>query len=278
MRRLQIMLIAVLCVVSAVFAGAKFMQMRSESDIPPEIQCSKEILDISVKQDESVLLSGMSASDPQDGDLTDRIMVAGLSKLISEDSAKITYLVFDSDGNMASYVRTVRYLDYRMPEIEVIDALNFSRDETLGIISNLRVEDAIDGDISDQIRISTLRSTSDSNVFSIVAQVTNSMGDTAKVELPVIIMETNPARPVIYLQEYLTYLEQGSTFDSNRYIRGILVNRKGVPAREAVVETNLDTSVPGTYWVYYSYSANGMTGMAIQTVVVKPMGGAQNES
>ena len=276
MRRVKILLITALCIVSVLFAGTKYLQIRSGQDVAPEIACSKEILDISVFQDESVLLSGMSASDAQDGDLTSEIIVGGISKLISDNTATVTYLVFDSDDNMASFNRTIRYLDYRRPEIKVTSGMTFSRDETLAIISHLRADDVLDGDISDQIRISTLRSTSDSNIFSVVAQVTNSMGDTAKVELPVVMMESDPERPILYLSEYLTYVEQGSVFNPKSYIRSVSVNGKGVPTSDVVWESEVDTAVPGTYWVKYSYSSGGSTGIVMQTVIVEPMGGGEN--
>lgn len=277
MRRVKILLIAALCIVSCLFAGAKWMQIRSGQNVPPEITCSKEILDISVLQGEEVLLSGMSAFDEQDGDLTAKILVGGISKLISDNTAKVTYLVFDSDDNMASFVRTIRYLDYHRPEINVTKAMNFTRDETMEIISHLKAIDVMDGDISDRIRISTLRATNDSNIFSVVAQVTNSMGDTAKMELPVVMMESDPDRPVLYLSEYLTYVEQGSVFNPRSFVRSVSVSGKSVPTSDVVWDSGVDTAVPGVYWVRYSYSSGGKTGMVMQTVVVEPMGGGEVE-
>lgn len=277
MRRVRFLLLAALIIVSALFAGTKYLQHFSGRDVPPEIECPQDILDISVLQDEAVLLSGVTASDAQDGDLTQEIMVAGISKLISDNTAKVTYMVFDSDDNMAMCERTIRYLDYHRPEIEVRSALNFSRDETMGIISRLRVEDVVDGDISDKIRISTLRVTDDSNIYTVVAQVTNSLGDSARQELYVTLMDTDPDRPVIYLSEYLTRISQGDAFEPRDYIRSVSVSRKGVSTSDVYYETNVDTAVPGTYWVKYYYSAQGNTGMVIMTVVVEPTGGAENE-
>ena len=274
MRQIKILLLTALCIVSVLFAGTKYMRIHSGKDIPPVIECSQEVLDISVLQDEAVLLTGMSASDEQDGDLTGQIMVGGISKLISDNTAKVTYMVFDSDDNMATYVRTIRYIDYHRPRIEVSSALNFSRDETLGIISHLRVEDVVDGDISDKIRISTLRVTDDSNIFTVVAQVTNSLGDSAKQELYVVLMDTDPDRPVIYLSEYLTHVEQGSHFDPKSYVRSVSANRKGMPTSDVYWQSNVDTSVPGTYWVKYYYTSDGNTGLTMMTVVVEPTGGA----
>lgn len=277
MRQVRFLLLTALCIVSVLFAGTKYMQISSGKDVPPEITCSQEILDISVLQDDAVLMTGMSASDAQDGDLTGEIMVAGISKLISDNTAKVTYIVFDSDDNMATFVRTIRYIDYHRPEIKVSSALNFSRDETMGIINCMHVEDVVDGDISDKIRISTLRVTSESNIYTVVAQVTNSLGDTAKEELYVVLQDTDPDRPVIYLSEYLARVEQGSAFEPRQFVRSVSVSRKGMPTSDVYWESNVDTAVPGTYYVKYFYTAEGKTGMVIMTVVVEPTGGAESE-
>ena len=57
----------------------------------------------------------VSAYDNQDGDLTSGIVIGGISKLISDNTAKITYMVFDSDNNMARMTRLVKYTDYKKP-------------------------------------------------------------------------------------------------------------------------------------------------------------------
>ena len=270
MRRVKLLLIAAVCVVGVVFAGTRIVQAFSGKEDRPQITCDSETVDVSVLQDESVLLSGVTAWDAQDGDLTGRIMVGGISKLITDNTARITYLVFDSDGNMASVQRTVRYWDYHKPRIDVIRPLVFARSDAMEIISHLQAKDVLDGDISEQIRISTLRTTEETNLYSAVVQVTNSMGDTAKIELPIVVAESDPERPMVYLREYLTHVEQGGTFSTDGNVRSVYVNRIFTSTEGVYVEGEVDTSVPGVYWVRYYFTQNGKTGMTVQTVVVEP--------
>lgn len=277
MRIVKRLLIAVLCLVSVVFVGTRVARVRSGRDVAPEISCDQALLEVSVLQDEQVLLTGMTAYDRQDGDLTDQILVAGTSKLIGNDTAKVTYLVFDSDDNMASFERTIRYLDYHRPEITVTGPMSFARDGSVAILECLSATDVIDGDISQQLRVSTLRATQDSNVYVVVAQVTNSMGDTARVELPVVLMESDPARPEIELREYLVYVEQDSDFQPGRYVKGVSVGQKELSVREVAWDSEVDTSQPGTYWVKYTCENAGSVGITMLTVVVEPKGGEGNE-
>lgn len=277
MRFVKRLLIAVLCVVSVVFVGTRVTQAHSGRNIPPEISCDQALLEVSVLQDEQVLLSGITAYDQQDGDLTDQILVAGTSKLIGEDTAKVTYLVFDSDDNMASLERTIRYLDYHRPEITVNQPMNFSRDGSVAILECLSASDVIDGDISQRIRISTLRATQDSSIYIVVAQVTNSMGDTSRVELPVVLMESDSSRPVIELRSYLVHVEQDSDFQPSRYVKGVSVGRRELSVRDVEWESEVDTTQPGTYWVKYTCDNAGSVGITMLTVVVEPKGGEAHE-
>ena len=148
-------------------------------------------------------------------------------------------------------------------------SMTFTDAESAQMIAMLSATDVIDGDISDSVRISMLKNTERSNVYSVTAQVTNSMGDTARVELPVILEETNPNRPVIKLSEYLVYLEQGSSFDPDSYIETITAQNRAFAASEVVIDNPVDVNEPGTYWVYYTHTANNITGMTILTVVVQ---------
>lgn len=57
------------------------------------------------------------ASDDRDGDLTDQILIKGVTPALADSSAQVTYIVFDSANNMATVTRTVRYTDYQAPAL-----------------------------------------------------------------------------------------------------------------------------------------------------------------
>lgn len=242
----------------------------SDRKIPPQISCPQGVLEISASDGEEVLLSGVTASDEQDGDLTPWITIGGRSKLITNDTAKVTYLVFDSDNNMASCVRRIRYVDYHRPVFEVTEPLVYSTTEEVSMLSRLKATDVVDGDISKNIRVSTLEPTNNSEIFHVSIQVSNSLGDTSVVKLPVLMLESNPRRPEIQLSHSLIYVEKGSKFTPSAYLMGVQVPGVEKPSiADTMVDNQVDTGKPDTYYVTYTYSANDSTGIAILTVVVQ---------
>ena len=246
-----------------------FYQGSSKRLEPPTITCPEEILDVSARDDESALLSGVSALDSQDGDLTDRVIVGGISKLISSNTAKVTYLVFDNDHNMASCVRQIRYTDYRRPQFAIEVPLIYSTTEQVSVLDRISASDVVDGDISSRILVSTLEPTNNSEVYHISVQVTNSVGDTAQLQLPAFLLNYNPLRPTITLTEQLEYVEKGSDFNPASYLLSVQASGASPHLSDVIIENEVDTSTPGTYYVTYTYTHNGNVGTAILTVVVQ---------
>lgn len=263
-----VILLAILVVANVV---SYFYFGASTKGIPPKISCPADVLEITVEQSRvaEVLLKDVAASDQQDGDLTDRITIGGVSKLITKDTAKVTYLVFDNDNNVASCTRKIRYTDYQRPTFKVTEPLIYSTTEEVALLARLKATDVLDGDISESIRVSTLEPTKNSEIFNVTVQVSNSMADTSWVTLPVLIQESNPLRPEIMLSDSLIYLDQGEKFTPSAYILSLRVPGMETSIADITVDNTVDSGKPGTYYVSYSYSANGSTGTAILTVVVQ---------
>lgn len=261
-----IILLALLVVANVV---SYFYLGTSDRKVPPQISCPNEVLEISAADSEAALLIGVTASDEQDGDLTGRITIGGISKLITADTAKVTYMVFDSDNNMASCVRRIRYTDYHRPTFEVTEPLVYASTEEVAMLSRLKATDVVDGDVSKNIRVSTLEPTNNSEIYHVSVQVSNSVGDTSQVTLPVLMLESDPLRPEILLSDSLVYVDQGEKFTPSAYLLDLRVPGMKPSLAEITVDNQVDTGNPGTYYVTYSYSANGSTGVAILTVVVQ---------
>lgn len=269
MRLLKLTLILLLTVVIVLY-GVTFVNQRiSGKDIGPEITCPEEILEISVTDPEDLLLAGVTASDRQDGDLTPKIQILGISKLITNNTAKVTYLVFDSDGNMDSLVRRIRYTDYERPHFSIKRPLLYAKNEAIALLDRLEVTDVIDGDITESVRVSALSATADSEIYTVSLQVTNSMGDTARITLPVVMLEGTSYRPDVRLSTYLVYIEAGSAFNAQSYLSGVQTAEGAGSTANVQVTSTVDASTPGTYYVYYRYPYNGTQGLAILTVVVE---------
>lgn len=269
MRTIKKILIILLAVLSVCYVATRIYLGSSERKEPPVIYCPSEVLEVSATDDESVLLSGITASDPQDGDLTSQVIIGGVSKLISKDTAKVTFMVFDSDDNMGMCVRYIRYTDYRRPQFAITEPLMYSSASEVSLSKRVAATDVVDGDISGRIRVSTLAATDNSEVYDVTIQVTNSMGDTSWLKLPVLVQPTNPLRPVIELSSYLIYMEPGSEFDPAEYITSVTAAQTSAEASDVSISSNVNTAETGTYRVMYTYSANSTTGTAILTVVVQ---------
>ena len=79
--------------------------------VSPVISIPEGILDVRVNDGTEALLAGVTASDNRDGSLTDQIMIQGVSRLLSANTARVTYVVFDGAKNMGTATRTIRYTD-----------------------------------------------------------------------------------------------------------------------------------------------------------------------
>ena len=254
MRAIRWILCALLAVTAVLYTATGVMEHISRTDEGPVIECGEEIIQVSVHASEAELLAGVTASDAQDGDLTDRIIVGDVSKLVGTDLAKVTCLVFDSDDNMASLTRQIRYTDYRRPVFQLTQPLEFASTREAKLLDRVRVTDSVDGDISAKARVSTLWPTDNDRVYSATVTVTNSMGDIADVEVPVIIRSTPCA---IRLRQQIIYVTVGESFDPMTWVTS---DKTGLTAR-----CGGTTEEPGCWWVWYENSND----FAIATVVVE---------
>lgn len=271
MRIIKYLLALLLAVTALLFAMTEIRERVSGKSQGPSIVCDTDTVEISVRDGEDALLTGITARDPQDGDLTGSILVGGISKLITEDTARVTYLVFDSDDNMGTCTRYVRYTDYQRPRFRVDKPLVYTTAGPVRLQERITVLDDIDDPDAVQaaLRVSSLWATENENVFSATVQVTNSMGDTARVSLPVIYRERGSKTPEIRLREQLLYLEAGSDFDPKDYLSAVTSPGEIASVKDVKIDNPVDTSKPGTYWVWYTYTGPIHPGVAILTVVVQ---------
>ena len=269
MRFLRIMLVLVFVAVAVFYGMNKMSSNADEAQQGPEFTCSDEMLNISVSAGRTAMLRGITAADPQDGDLTDRIIISGVSKLLEGNTVKVTYVVVDSDNNLATMTRQARYSDYESPRFTLTEPLVYSSTQNVSMLDRLQAVDAIDGDISHNIRVSYLEETEDPSAYTIDVKVTNSMGDTVAMTLPVTIRDDDEEVPVITLTEYLVYMKQGVTFDGESYIKEITYEGDELYSRYAEISGEVNTAVPGTYYVTYSYTRGDVTGKVSQIVVVE---------
>ena len=237
----------------------------------PVVKLDSDLLHVSLSDGGDAFLSGVTAFDEKDGDLTDRVIVESVSRFIDPGVSVVTYAVCDNDNHVAKASRKVVYDDYTPPYFTLSGSLVFGISQTVNIPKFLGASDSIDGDVSDRVIITTSDyQTNTAGVFYISARVTNSKGDTASLELPVFIEEKRVSAPVITLESYLSYVGVGEECDVFDNLVSAAASN-GTDLMSAVrIDSDLDTGTAGTYFVhYYVTDFEGRTSHEIFTVVVR---------
>ena len=243
-----------------VFVGLKIYTALMVDLTPPVISFDSDIVEVRVGTAEDTLLAGVTALDDRDGDVTDEVMIKGVSQLITADSARITYIAFDSSNNMATASRTIRYTNYEKPRFALSAPLIFPTGGQVSILDQLTAQDVVDGDLSDSIRVTTQNvEVSRAGIYTVTVQVTNSLGDVESLPLKVVMTDSARTSPRVALSSYIVYLDEGQSFHPNSYIT------MPASASAVTVESNVNTNRAGIYEA--TYTCQGDT--VYQTVVVR---------
>lgn len=260
MKLLQRGTVALFILVLACYVGLNLYVSRTVDRTPPVITCDTDAVEVRVGASDSTLLEGVTASDNRDGDLTDTVMIKGVSQLITADTAKVTYIVFDSSNNMATASRTVRYTNYEKPRFSLDTPLIFLAGGKVQLLDRLHASDVIDGDLSDSIRVTTQNvNAGEAGIYTVTVQVTNSLGDVESLPLKVEVIGAGNVNPAVRLSEYIVYLPAGARFSPADYV--IAPADPG----EVEIESDVAASTPGVYEVSYTYRGDTV----YQTVVVR---------
>lgn len=292
LRRFSRLLLAVTLAVFAVF----IFKHRSGVDTRgPVIHADGEVMEVSVKDGEEILLEGITANDSSDGDVTDSVEVENISTFYGDRKRLVTYVAFDSDQHVARATRELRYTDYESPKFSLTEPLQFLPGNV-----NLKVsaEDCLDGDITSAIKlvVDNPISTDQPGQYNVTFQVANSAGDVSSLKVALEIMENQAAgTPVIKLKKYLDYVRAGRRVDLSSYIDTVQIagreyrvvdgdgnfNTGADPGEEIVIGSNLigiqgdvDTHVPGTYKVVFTMTLdrgenNSVSGHTVLYIVVR---------
>ena len=254
MRALRIVTIVLFCICLAAFGVSEIYNEWVKDTTPPVIRFESDLVEYSINSDRNTLLSGVTADDGSP------VQIESISQLVTADTAIVRYIAFDEAGNMGQGARTVRYIDYKKPEFSLTKPLIYSTDSSVKLLDRLYAYDVVDGDLSGNIRITSQNlSVGVEGTYSVMVQVTNSLGDTASLPLTIVVNNemASQSDPPIELSQYLVYLDAGEDFDAASYLVG---GDSGVSITELP-----DSSSPGVYET--KYTADHYT--VIMTVVVR---------
>lgn len=279
MKRINILLLGVLAVAVALFGVYRFWFHDMIDRTGPVITVDEELLEISVKDPEEVLLQGIQAIDKRDGDVTASLLVESIYGITKDNLTTVTYAAFDHSGNVSKIERQVRYKDYRSPRFSLSRSLCVPSGSNFDLLSHVGANDVLDGDINRRVRatlVSDTKSINQVGSHTVRFQVTNDLGDTVVVEMPVEVYDPQWYSAQVELEEYLIYLNKGDVFVPERYlenfvVRGADINvSNGIPANvQCSITDTVDTHTPGVYSVTYTLSqTQNMTTFAGQSVLI----------
>ena len=276
MRNLRIITTVLFVAVSIAFSVLYFYNSTVMDNEAPLIICDGNPLMVSVKATDRELCAGLIAQDNVDGDITDRILVRKISQLVDNNSAIISYAVFDSASNCCTFSRNVIYTDYEAPRFTLSQPLIYNVNGMVTLEDRLTAHDVIDGDITNRMRISsTSLGNTDEGEYPISVQVTNSTGDTSMVILKVMIKNYTSLHPEIYLDDYLIYVDADEPIeleDLREHIVSVRASSHGKSVDPSQVQITGDINYEGrgSNFVTFSYTnETGLTYSVLMTVVVE---------
>ena len=256
------------CVI--LYSVHKTMATGGES---PEIHFDQEEINVKTGTDEKELLKGVTATDKEDGDVTDSVMVEGISHFVEKDVVNVTYVAYDSQNHVARAMRRVHYTDYVSPRFSMSGPMVYLTKNVPDLMNYVGVTDLVDGNISVKAHASFDDSTS---VLAAVGShdvelsVTNSLGDTARLVIPVKVVEDNPHSESLPLKTYLVYVEKGAEFDPMFYLANAdqAVVDPHTGESNVQVSSDVNTFLPGVYSVDYSLMKNDNVSAFTRLIVV----------
>lgn len=248
-----------LCLI--VFWGYRLVVAGSSDSAAPQIYMDSDVLQLSVNASDEEFLQGVTATDGHDGDVTSSLIVESVRLRSVDGTATVRYAAFDRAGNVAKADRQVCFTDYESPRFSLSAPLALQSGVTTDVMDLIGATDILDGDISRRIRATTVSEDPITSVgtHQIEFRVSNSLGDTVKLTLPLEVYSSGSYQATLTLTDYLIYLPVGSRFVPEKYLenfqwRGTTTSLSAGMPDNLVLETDgeVDTKTPGVYSVGYT--------------------------
>lgn len=260
-----------------------FLDARDTDNEAPVISIDDEVISVSVSDPESCLLQGITVWDNRDGDITDSLIIESIYGITEDGCATVTFAAVDHSGNVTKTERVVHYTDYTSPVFTLSEPLVFEFGSYFDVLDCVGAYDIFDGDISRRIKptmLSSGTSVAEEGNHEVQFRVTNSMGDTSQLVLPVEVYPVGAYNAQVVLTDYLVYLPAGTDFEATRYLLQLQTQGDIFDLREGISDSyelnisgEVDTGTPGVYPVAYTVSHwhNGIiyTGYTKLLVVVE---------
>ena len=244
---------------------------RAVGGASPVIQFEQDEIRIKTNDGYEKMLEGVTAADAEDGDVTDSVMVESVSKFIEEDVVNVTYAAFDSQNHVSRAERRIRFTDYQHPRFSMSGPMVFMSKNVSDLMNYIGVTDVIDGDISVKAHASfddTSSALASAGEHQVELSVTNSLGDTVRLQVPVKVVEEVPHSESIPLKAFLVYVERGSEFDPAFYLANADQAAPETGESGLQIDSGVNTAAAGVYAVDYSLIRNEITTAFTRLIVV----------
>lgn len=231
MKNKIVWILSILCIAAAAFS---IFVLQGEDRNEPEIQFTEEIA-YSPDMTEEDLLKGVTATDPEDGDISDRVVVESIVQSNGKDYVKVYYAVVDNSGNGVRTGREVPYAD--------------GADRTETSQPEESAEETVNAE--EEAEETTAEPAEETAAEETPAEETPAPETEAApaAEAPVLTMKTDQAT-----------LARGTAFVYQEYVESITDNKDAQNDlfRELVINGTYDINTPGTYpLIFYTQDSDG---------------------
>ena len=282
-KRTVFMLLMLIAAALSVLVGYMVLDRMYTDSTPPKITIADQVLSVSVSDPREVLLQGVTAQDDLDGDVTPSLVIESLYGIDEEHRATVVYAAFDSSGNVSKAQRQVLFADYHSPRLTLSGPLIFTYGHSFDVYSVLDATDQFDGDVSNKIKatmVSAGSAITEQGLHQVLFRITNSMGDSTQLELPVEVNPSGRYDAEVELTDYLIYLPKGAPFSRQQYLKSLTTYNSEVDLTGVIpdgitirYDGNVDTHTPGvyavTYTVTYTLNQRSFTGYTKLLVVIE---------
>ncbi len=265
MRVLRICVSITACLV--IVASVLLMVLAVDRNIAPEIVCSVDRLEVSVAVTDEELLGYVTATDSEDGDLTEAIVLERGSYFRSPGESWVTYAVCDSGNKVTRLEKKIVFTDYAAPRIDLKSDLIFRSGKTENLTEFVTATDLFDGNISRRLKLISTEFTYLAGTYTVNIKVSNSMGDTRDLTVDAIVTDDNYQDAKIRLRQYILYNEIGTTPNFAEYINNVsseTYSEKDVVINDSAYKADKE----GVYNIFYTITDGDETVTMTRLIVV----------
>ncbi|MBC1335244.1 DUF5011 domain-containing protein [Listeria booriae] len=211
-------------------------------------------------------MAGVTASDTEDGDVTDNVSVTANDVDTSAvGTYHVTYSVTDSDGNTTTKTITVTVTSNDAPVITASDK-TLKKGGSFDPMAGVSASDTEDGNVTDNVTVTANDvDTSAVGTYHVTYSVTDSDGNTTTKTITVTV--TSNDAPVIVASDQT--IKKGKAFDAMAGVSASDLEDGDVTGGITVTANDVDTNTVGTYHVTYSVTdSDGNTTTKTITVTI----------